>query len=202
MFVLDQSETKIFRKLDTPIMVQDFLDKIPINFEKHGETLYSPRQVLRENKAHCMEAALLASAVFWYHGQKPMLLDLRTTKDDFEHVVALFRQNNRWGAISKSNHSVLLYRDPIYRTIRELVMSYFHEYFLDSGKKTLRNYSRPFDLRKFGTEWVTSEEQLWDIDQALDASPHVQLLDKKMIESLRPADQIAIKASNLTRFKK
>jgi hypothetical protein len=201
MFELSKKETKIFRKLNTPIKVQDFIHKIPTNWEKKGETLFSPSEVLRENKAHCMEAALLAAAIFWYHGQKPLILDLRATKDDYEHVIALFRQNGHWGAISKSNHNGLLYRDPIYRSIRELVMSYFNEYFLDNGKKTLRDYSRPFDLRKFGTDWVTSDDNLWDIDKALDKSPHVKILDKKMIASLRKSDRIEIKASNLFIFK-
>ena len=106
-------------------------------------------EVLRAGKAHCMEGALLAAAILEFHGHKPLLLDLRSTSEDLDHVVALFKQNGYWGAISKTNHVVLRYREPIYGSVRELAMSYFHEYFLDNGKKTLREYSVPVDLGKF-----------------------------------------------------
>jgi hypothetical protein len=96
-----------------------------------------------------MEGALLAAAILEFHGHKPLLLDLRSTNDDLDHVVALFKQFGCWGAISKTNHVVLRYREPVYKTLRELAMSYFHEYFLDNGKKTLREYSVPFDLKSF-----------------------------------------------------
>ncbi len=198
---LTPKEKKIFDKLDTAIKVQDFLDKVPINFEKTRETLLSPRKVLERKRAHCMEGALFAAAVFWYHGAKPLLLDLRTTKDDFDHVVALFKQNGKWGAISKSNHGVLLYRDPIYSSVRELAISYFHEYFLQNRKKTLREFSEPFDLRKFGTGWIVSDKDLWYIDKALDRSPHHPLLDKKSLANLRLADRIQIRAGNLEIYK-
>ena len=201
-FGLTPLEIKIFEKLNTPVKIQDFIHKIPINFEKKGETLLSPREVLRQKKAHCMEGALFAASVFWYHGELPMILDLRTIRPDFDHVVAIFKRNGYFGAISKSNHGVLLYRDPIYKTIRELVFSYFHEYFLQNGKKTLRNYSKPFDLRKFGTTWITSNQDLWHIDKALDKSPHIDLLNAKLIATLRPADRIQIQAGNLEIFKK
>lgn len=142
-------ETKLFKKLDTPKKIQDFLAfKIRHNPAKDGVECRSPRRVLREGKAHCMEGALLAAAILEFHGQKPLVLDLRSTSRDLDHVVALFKQFGRWGAISKTNHAVLRYREPIFRSVRELVLSYFHEYFLDSGKKTLREYSAPFDLRR------------------------------------------------------
>jgi hypothetical protein len=96
-----------------------------------------------------MEGALLAAAILEFHGQKPLLMDLRSASEDLDHVVALFRQFGCWGAISKTNHAVLRYREPIYKTVRELAMSYFHEYFLDNGKKTLRAYSIPVDVRFF-----------------------------------------------------
>lgn len=200
-FNLTSKEVKLFQKLDTPIKIQDYLDKLKINFEKTGETCRSPRQVLLRKKAHCIEAAFLAASIFWYHGRRPLLLDLVTTNDDFDHVVCLFQENGYWGAISKSNHAVLLYRDPIYKTIRELVLSYFHEYFLDDGKKTLRTYSEPFDLRKFGTDWIITDKSLLRIANAFDRSPHHKIVGSKQIKRLRKADKISIKAGKLTTFK-
>ena len=121
----------------------------------------SPRRALREGKMHCFEGALLAATALWLRGEGPLLLDLKT-KDDFDHVVALYKKNDRWGAISKTNHATLRFRDPVYRTVRELAVSYFHEYFDNkSGKKTLRSYSRPLDLRTFGTNWITTEKDLY-----------------------------------------
>lgn len=217
---LTKEETKLFKKLNSPRKIQDFINALPANFEKNGETLMSPRRVLRENKAHCLEGAFLAAAVLWFHGQKPWLMDLKTTDYDFDHVVALFRSSagtvsqkagaisvpGRWGAISKTNHAVLRYREPVYATLRELAMSYFHEYFLDNGFKTLRSYSKPFDLSKLSTlkvkplMWITAEEDLWEIANQLDDSPHFAILDKKMTASLRRADPIEIKAGKLTEW--
>jgi hypothetical protein len=140
-----KKELKIFKKLDNPKKIQDFLEKIPVNFRK---TLRSPMMVLRKNNAHCLEGALLAASVLAFHGEKPLLLDLRANDRDFDHVVALFKRNNCWGAISKTNHAVLRYREPVYKNIRELAMSYFHEYFDDNGKKKFAGIFRavqPFE---------------------------------------------------------
>ncbi len=150
MLLYTPREIKVFKSLDSPKKIQDFLAfKIRHNPAKDGVECRSPREVLKIGKAHCMEGALLAAAILEFHGYKPFLLDLRSTDDDLDHVVALFKQFGCWGAISKTNHAVLRYREPIYKTIRELSLSYFHEYFLDSGRKTLREYSAPFDLRFF-----------------------------------------------------
>lgn len=199
----NDGEIKLFRKLNTPKKIQDFLEAIPANFEKNGETCVSPRRVLRERKAHCFEGALFAAAALWFHGELPLLLDLKSTTRDQDHVVALFRRHGHWGAISKTNHAVLRYREPIYRTIRELALSYFHEYFLDDGRKTLRSYSKPFDLRRFGKRgWTTTEEELWYIADALDATPHEAILSRTMIAGLRPADPIEIKIGEITQWRK
>lgn len=196
-------EERIIRKLSTPRKIQDFLETLPANFEESGETCMSPRRVLEVRKAHCMEGAMFAAAVLWYHGQEPLLLDLKTVPGDYDHVVALFKQHGYWGAISKTNHAVLRYREPIHKTIRELALSYFHEYFLDNGKKTLRSYSRrPFNLRQFKLEWLTASEDLWYIPQALDAAPHDAILNAQMIRLLRKADPIEREAGKLTVFRK
>jgi hypothetical protein len=174
MLGLTKREEAKLRRLNTPAKIQDFLDRLPINHEKNGDTHYSPRRVLREGRAHCIEGALVAAAALWLQGRRPLLLDLKTkVHDDDEHVVALFRDNGFWGAISKTNHAVVRYRDPIYRTVRELALSWYHEYFRDrDGLKTLASYSRPFDLRRLGESWVTAEEDLWHLDELLNATPH------------------------------
>jgi len=197
-------EFAVFKKLNTPEKIQDFLDSLKINFEKTGDTSRSPLVVLQKREAHCIEGAVLAAAALWYHGEPPLLLDLKVAKGkgDHDHVVALFKQNGKWGAISKTNHAVLRYRDPIYQTLRELVLSYFHEYFLDSGTKTLRTYSRPFSLLPFGNNWLTSVDSLWEINNALDDSPHFAIVEKNAITKLRLAHPLEREAGKIVEWKK
>lgn len=196
-------EFSVFKRLRTPAQVQDFLDTFPINFEKGRETNYSPLFAIRHKRIHCFEGALLAAAIFWYHGQPPLLLDLETTSDDISHVVALFRKNGRWGAVAKSNHAVLRYRDPVFLSVRELVMSYFNEYFKNSnGKKTLRSYAGPFDLRRLGTDWLISKGHTWNVVDKLNASRHFKILPRNGARLLRPADAIEIKAGRLVEYKR
>ena len=158
MFGLTRDEMKMLTPLKNPRKIQDFLDKLPVNYEKKGETYMSPRRALRENKAHCIEGALIAALAFWIHGEKPLLMDFTTVEDDEDHVIAPFVENGYWGAVSKTNHAILRYRDPVYKSPRELAMSYFHEYFMfEDGKKTLVSFSNPFDLRALGESWVIPE---------------------------------------------
>lgn len=199
MFGLNKKELVILRKLSTPIKIQNFLDTIPRNGEKMGETYMSPRQVLKRQKAHCFEGALVAALALWLQGERPLLFDLKANKKDEDHVLALYKRNGYWGAISKTNHATLRFRDPIYKTLRELALSYFHEYFENkTGKKTLRRYSsQPFDLSKLGPDWVTAEEDLVDIINALEDAPHRRLVPKKNARLLRPADKMELKAGRL-----
>ncbi len=190
------------KKLNTPAKIQDFLNRLPFNFEKRGETLKSPARVLREKNAHCFEGALLGAYLLSLHGHSPLVLHLESEKDDYDHVIAPFRVAGHWGALSKTNHAVLRYREPVYRSIRELVMSYFHEYFLDNGKKTLRGYSAPLNLNIFGKKWITDEKDLWYIDKKLDKIKHFSILQKTAIRNLRKADKIEIKAGEIVEYLK
>jgi hypothetical protein len=202
-FGLTREEEATLRKLNTPIKIQDYLDKLPINFEKTGETYYSPRKVLRLGKAHCLEGAVLAAAALWLQGERPLLLDLKSSDGDDDHVVALYQRNGRWGAISKTNHATLRFRDPIYVTVRELAASYFHEYFLSTtGIKTLESYSRAFSLIPFGTSWVTTEEDLHELVDALDSSPHFPLFPRKNARFIRTADAMERKAGAIVEWTK
>lgn len=203
MFGFDKKEMAILRTLNTPAKVQDFINSIPANFEPHGDQLKSPRRVLRERTAHCFEGALLAAAAFRVHGQDPLIMDLKASADDKDHVVALFRENGCWGAVSKTNHGVLRYRESVYRTPRELALSYFHEYFLDSGKKTLRSYSVPFNLSRFDDQqWMISEEDLWDLGAALDDARHFPILNRSQVAKLRKADPIERDMGRMTEWKR
>jgi hypothetical protein len=173
-----------------------------------------------------MEGAMFASAVLEFHGHKPLVMDLRAESHDFDHVVCVFKQFGCFGAISKTNHAVLRYREPIYKTIRELAMSYFHEYFLNNGKKTLREYSRLLDLRYFdrrgmfnphlsspadggaghllpkGEEgvqknWRTTKKNLFEIPEYLDSIKHYKILSQAQIKNLRLADKIERQAGKI-----
>ena len=196
-------EIKIFTKLNSPKKIQDYLNRLEINFEKNGETCRSPRFVLHFQRAHCMEGALFAAAALEFHGRPPLVLDLRSIKPgDDDHVVAVFKQFGCFGAISKTNHAVLRYREPIYRTVRELALSYFHEYFLDSGKKTLREYTDPIDLNIFNNlHWRTSEKDLFEVPSKLDILKHHKILSMKQVKNLRPADAIEIRAGKIVDWK-
>lgn len=189
------------KKLRTPRTIQDFLGDIPINKERGGETCTSPLVTLQRNVAHCMEGALVAALALAMHGHRPLILDLKAAAGDFDHVVALFRIDGRWGGITKTNHAVLRYREPIYRDVRELAMSFFHEYFLHDGRKTLRSYStRPFDLRQWDGDWITADEDLWDLSDAIDTAPHSPMLGRKQIAGLRRADPIEIKVGKIVEW--
>lgn len=199
---LTSRERKVFERLSSPSKIQDFLDTLPKNFETKGDTLYSPRLVLRERKAHCLEAAAFAAAALAYHGKRPLLLDLQSLPRDHDHVVALFRQGGYWGAISKTNYATLRWRDPVYKTVRELAMSFFHEYYLEDGGKTMTAYSRPFDLRRYKPkEWVTTEKPLDFIAEDLDASPHFPAVPKGAGIKVRKVSPLERKVLNLVEWK-
>lgn len=198
-----EDELSLIKSLDTPHKIQSFINSLEINFEEERETCYSPKTVLNLRKAHCMEGSMLAACILRYHGYQPLLVDIEATKDDFDHVIAVFKINGFYGAISKTNHSVLRYREPIYKSIRELAMSFFHEYFTDSGVKTMRTYSDPVNLKQFdGKNWMTSEKDIWFIPNYLTKIPHKSILTKKQIENLRKADEIEIQAGKLTEYNK
>lgn len=192
---------KKLRPLKDPKKIQDFLNGLGRRTGKEKHIVRSPKAVLEEGTANCIEGALVAAAALLMHGERALLLDLkvgaRNTKD-VDHVVALFERDGHYGAISKTSHAVLRYREPVYESVRELALSYFHEYFTDDGKKTLRSYSEPFDISAhFGTSWVTSDEDLYLLAVALDDSPHHSILSPKAVRNLRLADPIEIQAGKI-----
>ncbi len=196
-------ERKLLNKLNTPVKIQEYLDKLPMNFSDE-DPCFCPVNVMRERKAHCLEGALLAAAALWYHGQKPLLMDMEAVEHDEDHVVTLFKVKGYWGAISKTNHGMLRYREPIYRTVRELAMSYFNEYYTDSGEKTLRKFSAPFNLAKYQRKynWLTSREGLLDLVDDLCAAQHFDMVPKHHLRKLRLADPIERELNKTVEWKR
>ncbi len=202
MFNLTKEEEKLLRKLKNPSQIQDFLNKVPINFDYKKDTCMSPRMVLRKWKCHCIEGAILAALALRMQDYPPLVVHIAANKNDYDHVIAVFKENNKWGAISKTNHGVLRYREPVYNSIRELVMSYFHEYTDKKGRKNLRSFSVPVNLSIFDKKgWAIDEEDLWYIDSYLDKVKHSPILKKKEAKNLRRADKIEIDIGKITEWK-
>lgn len=162
----------------------------------------SPSRVLKEKKAHCIEGAMFAAAALWLSGEKPLIMNFKVSRGDEDHIVALYKKNGYWGAISKTNHAVLRFRDPVYFTTRELALSYFHEYFLGDGKKTMLGYSRPINMKRFGTKWVNAKEDLWDIAETIFDMPHIAVVPKKNKPHIRKAHPVERAASRIKEWKK
>lgn len=202
MFGLSSREERLLKRLDTPAKVQDWLNRIPNNFEERDETCMSPRRVMRERKAHCIEGAMFAAAAFLYHGKPPLVVHFATDRDE-DHVIAVWKEGGRWGAVSKTNHAIMRYRDPVYTTVRELALSFFNEYYdYDRGRKTLRGFTAPINLRRFGTRWLTDEEELWRINDALFDAPHFPIAPAKAMKNLRSVDPIELRILSETDWKR
>jgi len=191
---LTREELARLGRLKTPERVQRFLDELPYNHDCNPHTCFSPRLVLRHGRAHCLEGALLAAAALRLAGREPLIVDLAAVRDD-DHVIAVFREAGGWGAVAKSSYSGLRFRDPVYRTLRELAMSYFPCYYNPEGEKTLRAFSRPVNLRRFDRlGWMSSEHHVWYIAEYLAAIPHVSLLTAAQARRLAPMDPLMYEA--------
>ncbi|HML16112.1 MAG TPA: hypothetical protein VK419_03765 [Bryobacteraceae bacterium] len=195
---LDLRERRIFRSLKSPAAIQRFLDQdIGYNQEPHGHTCYSPRMVLRKRVAHCMEGALVAALGLRQLGHPPLLVDMEAVRDS-DHVIAVYRVRGFWGAVAKSDYAGLRSREPVYRTLRELVMSYFEHYYNHAGEKTLRTYSRPVDLRRFDSlDWVTREGDVWEIPNHLCDIPHTAILARGMERRIARMDRRLYRAGKI-----
>jgi len=196
--LLTPTERRVFARLDTPQKIQTFLDKLPANYELDGDTVLSPRRILQERLAHCAEGALFAAAVLSFHGKRAWLMDIQALPSDQDHIVALFQERGLWGAISKTNHAILRWRDPIYTSARELAMSYAHEYCLPGGKKSMLTFSRPFSLAHFAPKrWVIASDDLHWLMDALDASPHVPVAPPQAMHKRRRSSKVELLAQEV-----
>jgi hypothetical protein len=186
-------ELRALRALRTPIGIQRALEAMPYHI---ASSAWSPRRVLREGTAHCLEGAIFAAVALRVLGFAPLLLDLEAVQDT-DHVISVYRVRDHWGAIAKSNFSGLRFREPVYRTVRELVMSYFESYINLRRERTLRAYSRPINLARFDRShrgWMTSEGDLWWIPEHLVAVPHLRLLTAGMTRNLSRVDRRSLDA--------
>jgi hypothetical protein len=181
-----QSESDFIHQFKKPYDIQLFLDSVPYN---PNAECRSPRKVIAEQKAHCFEGALFAAAMLRELGFKPLIVDMMAENDD-DHVIAVFKIRNKWGAIAKSNTTALRYREPVYASLRELIMSYFDFYFNTLGDKSLRSFSKPVDLSRFDRKnWSESDDDLEYIGDYLTRISHTTLLDTESITNLQRVDQ-------------
>ena len=197
MYGLTRSEVGLLRRLSTPDKVQRYLDALTYNVEKDGDTVRSPRRVIRDRTAHCAEGAFFAAAAFRLSGRPPLLVDLEADNDD-DHVLAVYRDRGLWGSVATSKFSGLRFRGPVYRTVRELVMSYFEDYFNWDGDRTLRAYSRPLSLARFDRiNWMTAEDDLWPVVEWLTVAHHTPLLPRTVASRLPRVDRRSYRAGVL-----
>jgi hypothetical protein len=193
------SEQRTLRALKTPAGIQRFLDDLPYNLDF---TARSPKKVLRDRLASCLEGGIFAAAALRFVGFPPLIFDLEADKDT-DHVVALFKVRGHWGAVAKSNFSGCRYREPVYRNLRELALSYFNIYFNLRGERTLRRYSRPVNLARFDrSQWMTSDKPIWFIAEHLVEIPHIPLLKPAMVKRLTRVDARTMKSEMLGHRKK
>ena len=199
--LLMPAERRLFERLDTPQKIQIFIEKMPPNYELKGETCMSPRRMMQAGVCHCAEGAMFAAAVLIYHGIPTWLMDIQALPSDQDHIVTLFTQRGLWGAISKTNHAVLRWRDPIYRSTRELAMSYAHEYCLNGGKKSMQAFSKPYSLERIAPKrWVIAPEELDWLMVKVDESPHVPLAPKHALQRRRRMARVELKSQDVTEW--
>jgi hypothetical protein len=192
-------ELRKLRGLKTPYGIQRYLDDMPYHL---ADTGWSPRQVLRENTSHCFEGALLAAAALRANGYPPLIFDLEAEQDT-DHVMAIYRERGHWGAIAKSNYTGCRYREPVYRTLRELALSYFEVYFNLRRERTLRTFSNPVDMKRFDhLDWMTSEQPMWFVAEYLLTIRHTKLITPAMAKRLHRLDYRSFKAGCLGRAEK
>ena len=198
-FGFTAKEWRKLRSLKDPYGIQRFLDAMPYHL---ADTAWSPRVALRENTAHCFEGAMLAAAALRINGFKPLVFDLEAERDT-DHVVAIYRINGHWGAVAKSNFTGCRYREPVYRTLRELAMSYFEVYFNLRKERSLRTFSRPVNLSRFDRmEWMTTEKALWFVSDYLFTISHYKLLRAGMAKRLHRLDDRSFRAGCVDRAEK
>src|SRR3982074_887440 len=195
---LTRAELRKLRSLKTPHGIQRLLNDMPYHL---ADSAWSPRRVLRENTSHCYEGALFAAAVR-VNGYAPLLLDLEA-EHDTDHVIAVYRVDGHWGAVAKSNYTGCRYREPVYRTLRELALSYFEVYFNLLGERTLRTFSRPVDMRRFDhLDWMTTERPVWFVAEYLLTISHTRLISRAQAKRLHRLDGRSFRAGCLERAEK
>ena len=189
-----KEEISFLKTMSNPDKIQGFLDSVDYN---PNYECRSPRWVIKKKSAHCFEGALFAAAALQFIGYEPLIIDMKAFNDD-DHVIAVFKVDDHWGSVAKSNFTSLRYREPVYRSLRELVMSYFDFYFNMAGDKSLRSYSLPLNLKIYDSRhWATTDEDLEFIGDRLEKMRHYPVVDKKMIKKFYKASDTMLKAGLL-----
>jgi hypothetical protein len=190
-FGLSAADLRTLRSLKTPARIQRFVDELTYDY---SDSARSPKRTLRERRGHCLEGALLAAAALRVQGHPPLLMDLEAVRDD-DHVIAVYREHGLWGGIAKSNFAGLRFRAPVYRTLRELALSYFDHYYNLRGERTLRNYSHALNLARLDSQhWMTAEEDVWCVTDLLMAARHYPLVPDKVARALPRLDRRSFEA--------
>lgn len=193
--ILSKKELRVFSKLKSPIKIQAFLDSIPYS----DESCYRcPRSVLRDHKAHCYDGAVFAAAALYLIDYPPLLVEMLADKRDDDHILAVFCQNNHWGAVAKSNFSGLRFREPVYRDLRELIMSYFESFYNIAGEKTLVGYTAPLNLNRFDKfDWLVNDKAMDVIAEGLDDNRKYKIITPAMARKLSAVDKRSYNAGLL-----
>jgi hypothetical protein len=190
--VLNESERQFLETLKSPIKIQVFLDTLPYSTE---HIYRSPLRVLRDRTAHCFDGALFAAATLRRLGYPPLILEMVPNDRDDDHLLAIYKNDDHWGAVSKSNFVGLRFREPIYRNLRELVLSYFEQYYNMAREKTLRSYTSPLNLKAFDKfDWMTRDESLDRIAKKLDKIRKIPILTPSMTSNLSLVDERSYQA--------
>jgi len=193
------AELRKLRSLKDPYGIQHLLDDMPYHLQ---DTAWSPRRVLRENTSHCYEGALFAAAALRANGYPPLIIDFEA-EHDTDHVLAIYRVNGCWGAVAKSNYTGCRYREPVYRSLRELALSYFEVYFNLRGERTLRSFSRPVNMRRFDhLHWMTTDKAVWFVAEYLLTISHTPLITPAQAKRLHRLDSRSFRAGCLDRAEK
>jgi hypothetical protein len=188
------AELRKLRSLKNPAGIQRFIDDMPYHLE---DTAWSPRLVLKNNSSHCLEGAMFGAAALWANGYPPLIWDLEA-ENDTDHVIAVYKVDGHWGSIAKSNYTGCRGREPVYRSLRELAMSYFNLYFNMRRERTLRRFSRPVNLKRFDSQhWMTTDKPLWFIVDYLFEIKHYKLLTPSMVKRLSRVDERLFQAEIL-----
>jgi len=194
-----QGELRKLHSLKDPHGIQRLLDAMPYHLE---DSAWSPRRVLRENTSHCYEGALFAAAALRVNGYPPLVIDLEA-EHDTDHVIAVYRIDGHWGAVGKSNYSGLQFREPVYRSLRELAMSYFDMYFNMRRERTLRTFSRPVDMKRFDhLDWMTTDKPVWFVAEYLLTISHTPLISRAQAKRLHRLEGRLFRAGCLERAEK
>jgi hypothetical protein len=192
---LIRTEARSLARLTSPSKIQAFLDTIDYSDEVRYR---SPLTVVRDMKGHCFDGAVFAAAMLRRIGHPPLILDIIPNDNDDDHILALYKVNGHWGAVAKSNYTGLRFREPIHRTIRELILTYFEVFFNSIGEKTMRAYTRPLNLKEFDTlHWETNDEAMDAIGEKLDEIQKIKPVTPAMIRRLSFADERSVKAGLL-----